>query len=89
MYRQTAPKECLPVEEPAAAPKNEKRLLSVIGGLGLILLGIALLVLPGPGKLCILAGVVMVGEGLGFNTKEKLKEKIDPLLQKMKEKRRG
>lgn len=51
------------------------------------MLGIALLVLPGPGKLCILAGVVMVGEGLGFDTEQKLKTKIDPLLQKMKSRR--
>lgn len=75
--------------ESTATPKTGKRLTTVVGGMGLILLGIVLLVLPGPGKLCILAGIVMVGEGLGFNTKERLKDKIDPLLQKMKEKRKG
>ena len=77
------------MNESTATPKTGKRLTMVVGGMGLILLGIVLLVLPGPGKLCVLMGIVMVGEGLGFNTKEKLKEKIDPLLQKMKEKRRG
>ena len=72
------------MEESTTASKTGKRIGSVFGGIGLILLGIVLLVLPGPGKLCILLGVVMVGEGLGFNTSKRLKEMVEPLVQRFK-----
>lgn len=38
-----------------------KRIARIVGGFGLIAVGVALLVLPGPGLLTMLAGLILVG----------------------------
>ena len=40
--------------------RPSRRLLAIIGGSGLILGGIAMLVLPGPGLVSIVAGITLV-----------------------------
>ena len=62
--------------------RGARKAAGVFGGIALILLGIVLLVLPGPGMLCILLGVAVIGEGLGLKTMGKLKAKIEELKRK-------
>lgn len=64
-----------------------KKAATTLGGVLLILLGIVLLVLPGPGMFCILLGVLCVGEAMGKSPKKKLLARLEQL--KAKEEKQG
>lgn len=62
---------------PAASPDDAPRpsrsgcgCFSLLGGLVLVLVGIPMLVCPGPGLVTILAGFGMIGAGLGLRRRE-------------------
>ncbi|MEE8578127.1 MAG: PGPGW domain-containing protein [candidate division Zixibacteria bacterium] len=50
--------------------KKRPRTIRVIGGIMLIALGIPLLVLPGPGLLCIGGGAVMIASEFGWKRRK-------------------
>lgn len=65
-----------------------RKALLVGGGITLIFLGMFLLVLPGPGLLCLLAGITCVGTGLGVDVGERLKRKVRELAERERQQRR-
>ncbi|WP_242909598.1 PGPGW domain-containing protein [Actinomadura terrae] len=62
MSDQTAGTDAVPVAKAKATPLRLLRKVAVaVGGLGLIVLGVVMLVLPGPGVVAILAGLGLLG----------------------------
>lgn len=63
-----------------------RKTLMLLAGSALIVLGIALLVLPGPGLLCLLLGALIVAEESG--TAARLFDRLDLALERALEARR-
>ena len=53
-----------------------KRLVLIVGGTLLAIVGVPLLILPGPGLALILLGVGLVGEGFGLNMRALIKRAL-------------
>ena len=65
-----------------------KKVLLIAGGITLIFIGMFLLVFPGPGLLCLLAGITCVGTGMGVDVGERLKRKVKELAERERQQRR-
>ncbi|MRR10912.1 hypothetical protein EG835_00100 [bacterium] len=58
-------------ETDTAAGVSRRGCFGVVGGIVLVLVGIPMLVCPGPGVVTILAGFGMIGAGLGLKRRDR------------------
>lgn len=59
--------------EAPSAPRRGCGCAALAGGVALVLLGIPMLVLPGPGIAAILAGLALVAKGLGLRPRARVR----------------